>query len=166
MTDMWASSSVDEESEEMSSLASEPMPDPTPEALGRAVRQRRAELRMSQADVRAESGLSVTTISKIERGAHDLSVQRATMRRLDLAMQWPVGTAEAWYYGRGGVVDTPAGEAPDMVRWVEDLAPLVAEQLRRDRRLPAIAVDGLPEPVAVALEHLVAVLRTAFSGVR
>src|SRR4051812_19732290 len=102
MRHMLDSSSVNHDRKDFLDLPSSDVP--SPEALARAARQRRAELRMSQEDVRAASGLSVTTIGKVERGDHALVVQPATLRRLDLALRWPVGTAESWYAGRGGIV--------------------------------------------------------------
>jgi hypothetical protein len=147
---------VDDDPEVFSSLASGGVP--TPDALARAVRQRRVvELRMSQEDVREASGLSITTIGKIEQGGPDLRVQRSTMRRLDLALQWPVGTCESWYDGRAGVV---AGVAPPNVAGlVEELAPLVAAQLRGDRQLSVISVADVPAEVVAALEQLVVAIR-------
>lgn len=116
---------MDKVAEQDPSLASDPMP--TPEALGRAVRQRRAELDMSQEDVRSASGLSVTTIGKIEHGDPDLRVQRATLRRLDLALRWPVGTCESWNEGRGGVVtDSPVTM---LAETIEDIANRVQRRL-------------------------------------
>lgn len=156
MRRMLVSTPVDHEPEYFSSLASDPVA--YPDALARAVRLRRAELRMSQDDVRHESGLSVTTIGKIEKGEPDLAVQRTTLRRLDAALQWPAGTAESWLAGRGGVVPTPA---TDVVSLVEELAPLVAAQLRGERMQSVVAVDGLPAEVVRAFEQLVTAVRNA-----
>lgn len=116
---------------------------------------------MSQEDVRKVSGLSITTIGKIEKGAPDLVLQTATLRRLDLALGWPVGTAEAWYHGQGGVVRTPPTDiGGDVARWVEHLAPLVAEQLRVSQTPPTtLSVVGLPEAVVAAFEQLITVVR-------
>jgi transcriptional regulator with XRE-family HTH domain len=161
MIRMLVSSSVDEERREFSSVDCGGVADPR--ALAVAVRQRRAELAISQEHVRATSGLSVTTISKIERGDPDLNVQKATLRRLDLALQWPVGSAESWLEGRGGIVTGPALEAPDLMRWAEELAPLVAHQLRAGREAAVqLSVEGVPEDVVAALDDLVRVIRNHF----
>lgn len=156
MSRMLSSTSVDDPSETFSDVRSPDMP--SPDALARAARQRRAELRLSQEDVRAASGLSITTIGKIERGDPDLAVQKATMRRLDLALGWPVGTAESWYQGRGGLVPVPA----DLERLAAELLPLLTAQLSAERSDPsAISVAGLPEPVVAAFEQLVRAVRNA-----
>jgi transcriptional regulator with XRE-family HTH domain len=156
---------VDDDSEDFSDVPSPDVADPlTPEQLARAVRLRRAELRMSQEDIRRASGLSITTIGKIEHGAPDLVVQNATLRRLDVALGWPVGTAEAWYQGRAGVVPGAGGVAPsDLHRLVEELLPLLEEagaQVARRRETPtALSVVGLPEEIVAALEQLLRAIR-------
>ena len=123
---------VDGDSDLFSHLASAAVPASAPEALARAVRQRRAELRLSQEDVRRASGLSVTTIGKIERGDAQLTVQTATLRRLDLALQWPVGTCESWYEGRGGVITpAPSGSSSEPLTLgdISALVPMVLQAL-------------------------------------
>jgi transcriptional regulator with XRE-family HTH domain len=136
-----------------------------PEELGRAVRQRRAELRMTQQEVRAASGLSVTTISKIETGSHDLSVHDSTLRRLDLALQWPVGTAEAWLAGRAGIVaQTPATLDRSAIAAV---VPMVIEalQAQSDVSLSTMAyLAQLPEPVRRSFETLIAQVAEALAA--
>lgn len=114
---------------------------------------------MSQEDVHDRSGLSVTTVSKIERGDPDLHVQRVTLRRLDVALQWPVGTSESWYLGHGGVVATPA--VTDVATLVEELAPLVAAQLRDERAQSTVSVADMPADVVRALEQLIGAIRVA-----
>lgn len=115
---------------------------------------------MSQEDVRAASGLSVTTIGKVERGDHDLVVQPATLRRLDLALRWPVGTAESWYAGRGGIVTGGSDAAPSgLARIVEELAPMVAAQLRAEAQQSTLSVAGLPDDIVAALEQLLRAVR-------
>jgi transcriptional regulator with XRE-family HTH domain len=121
------------------------------------VRARRRELRISQEDIRAASGLSITTIGKIENGDAELRVQRATMRRLDQALQWPVGTCESWYMGRGGITAATV----DHAALVSELAPLVAAQLRDQRQNHSLSVVDLPAEIVTALEQLVAAIRYA-----
>ena len=150
---MLASTTVDSDAEEFSSLTSADVP--APDVLARAVRQRRAELRLSQEDIRRASGLSVTTIGKIERGDPDDVVQRVTMRRLDLALRWPVGTCESWYDGRGGIVavaDLPDG---DLGPLLDQLAPLIAERLGAATS-DTVSVAGLPPAIVTALRRLIA----------
>jgi transcriptional regulator with XRE-family HTH domain len=150
--------------QDFSDVPSPDVPDPlTPEQLARAVRLRRAELRMSQEDIRRASGLSITTIGKIEHGAPELVVQNATLRRLDVALGWPVGTAEAWYQGRAGVVPGVGGVAPaDLHRLVEELLPLLeaAGAPARRRETPtSLSVVGLPEEIVDALDQLLRAVR-------
>jgi hypothetical protein len=115
---------------------------------------------MTQDDVRNASGLSITTIGKIEHGGPDVIVQTATMRRLDLALRWPVGTAESWYHGRGGIVVPSAPN--DLERLARELMPLLAGELRAEREQSTLAVGGIPENVVAALEQLVREIRAAF----
>lgn len=154
---MLVPTTVDPDPEYFSSVASAVVPHP--EALARAVRQRRAELRLSQEEIRHATGLSVTTIGKIEAGGPDLAVQRSTLRRLDVALEWPVGTCESWFAGRGGVVSATA--TTDVAALVEELAPLVAAQLRGERGESTVSVAGLPPDVVEALERLLTAIRNA-----
>ena len=125
--------------------------------LAGSARARRAELGLTQEDVRARSGLSVTTIARIENG--DPKVSMASLRRYDDAVGWPPGTAESHRRGRGGVVAMPTGVSDgNLSAMVEQLAPLIAEQLRARRGMTTINVAGLSAAVVVALEQLVAVL--------
>lgn len=131
---------------------------PYPEALARKVRRRRSELRLSQEDVREASGLSVTTIGKIERGDDDVRIQRATMRRLDAALDWPIGTCESVFEGR----EAPRAIGEDLQVIVEAaVARAVNERLLEDRLASAISVAGLPPEVARALDGLVVAIRNS-----
>ena len=160
---MLVSTSVDEDDEEISDVPSPDVPDPTPEQLARAVRQRRAELRLSQEDVRRTSGLSITTIGKIERGDPDIVVQKATMRRLDVALRWPVGTAESWYDGPWRRRARPGRRRPRAARrrarrrCCRPTAPPNVELNDLRRR----AAEGIPNRRR-RLEQLVRELRNAF----
>lgn len=107
---------------------------------------RRIEAGLTQEDVRLRSGLSVTTIAKIEAG--DASVSRASFDRYDDAL------SPGWLLSE------------DVGRLVESLAPLVAERLLA-RRAPAdamISVAGLPEVLVAVVERLVIDLRRALGG--
>ena len=68
------------------------------EALGRAVHERRNELSMTQGDVAQRSGLSVSSISGIERGAHQ-NIRVTSLVALDRALRWEEGTAALHYSG-------------------------------------------------------------------
>lgn len=153
---MLVPTTVDPEPEYFSSVASGVVPHP--EALARAVRQRRAELRLSQEEIRGATGLSVTTVGKIEKGDADLAVQRSTLRRLDVALEWTPSTCESWLAGRGGVVT--ATSATDVAALVEELAPLVAAQLRGGPP-STVSVAGLPTEIVEAFERLLTAIRNA-----
>ena len=140
------STTVDDDAEKYSSLASADVP--APDVLAAAVRQRRAELRMSQEDVRRTSGLSVTTIGKIERGDPDDIVQRVTMRRWTLPCAGRSAPASRGTTAAVGSSPSPtclptATSGPLLDR----LAPLIAERLEARRSRSTINVDGLPPAV-------------------
>lgn len=122
--------------------------------LARAVlTRRRIELGLTQDQVYERSGISTTTQSKIERGR---GASETTLRRLDLALDWPAGTCKSYYQGRGGVL-TPSPHA-DAHQLLEELAPMVSERLRAQREV--VSVAGLPPAVVVALERLIAEIAT------
>lgn len=101
------------------------------------LRARRVQLGITQEEVRARTGLSVTTIAKIESG--DPTVSRSSLRRYEEALR----------------------SGDEIVSLVEELAPLVAEQLRAGA-VPverSIGVDGIPEDIVLALEQLVLAIR-------
>lgn len=101
------------------------------------LRARRIQLGITQEEVRARTGLSVTTIAKIESG--DPTVSRSSLRRYEEALR----------------------SGDEIVSLVEELAPLVAEQLRAGA-VPverSIGVDGIPEDIVLALEQLVLAIR-------
>ena len=126
--------------------------------LARAARARRAELGLTQEEVRERSGLSVTTIARIESG-HG-SVKPASLRRYDIAVQWPTGTAESWRLGRGGIVSVAAASSADLVALAEQLAPLVARNLRAAARSAStVDVSGLSAEQVAVIEAMVAQLR-------
>jgi transcriptional regulator with XRE-family HTH domain len=65
-----------------------PQPGPHVERIGRRLRARRHALGLTLADVAAPEGLSLSTVSGIERGMHEPSarVLAAICRRLDLSL--------------------------------------------------------------------------------
>lgn len=97
-----------------------------PLALGRAVRARRLELDLGQADVVQRSGLSLSTISAIERGlAHKL--RPTSLIALDKALEWSDGTAALLYSGLGSVreaIRDLGGKPPTGSRYRELLLAL------------------------------------------
>lgn len=110
-----------------------------------ARRENRISLGLTQEDVRERSGLSITTIAKIEAG--DPTASRGSLHRYDEALTGGEGPLSA-----------------DVSRLVETLAPLVAERLLA-QRAPSdatISVAGLPEVLVAVLERLVADLRRSF----
>ncbi len=66
--------------------------------LGKYVRERRAKLGMTQADVTAAGGPSDTTLTGIENGTA-ASVSPATLRKLDRGLNWPPSSAKQLYAG-------------------------------------------------------------------
>lgn len=123
---------------------------------GNAARARRAELGLTQDDVRKLSGLSVTTISKIERG--EAPIKASSLRRYDLAVKWAPGTAESWEAGRGGTVFVSHAGAE-----ADELVARVVQMLKGEQALagPTISVGDLPEPIVGALRAFVGQLSAA-----
>jgi transcriptional regulator with XRE-family HTH domain len=82
----------------------------TVNTIGQALEARRTELGWTQRDLSHQSGVSLTTISAIERGARD-NFQTVTLNALDRALGWPHGTLEAIQRGEQpperGSVSTP-----------------------------------------------------------
>jgi transcriptional regulator with XRE-family HTH domain len=64
------------------------------EHLGAAIEQRRDALGWTQRDLSDASGVSLTTISAIERGARE-HFQSTTLTALDRALGWPTGQSLA-----------------------------------------------------------------------
>ncbi|MDG3012185.1 helix-turn-helix transcriptional regulator [Rhodococcus sp. D2-41] len=76
--------------------------------LGQVIQQRRDnELGLTQEEVREAGGPSIATLSALENGVGK-PPSRATLRKLDAALQWSPGSAERVW--RGGTPDalTPA----------------------------------------------------------
>jgi predicted transcriptional regulator len=84
--------------------------------------RRKVELGISQEAVRVASGLSTTTIANVEHA--DPNVTMASLRSLDVGLQWPVGTCESWLTGRAGVVSTSTA-TPDLASMSEQLSLIV-----------------------------------------
>lgn len=103
------------------------------ERLAAAVRQRREDLGgLSQAQVAHDAGLSVATWGKVEN-AKD-SVKPRTLRRIDVGLQWPPGTAQAILRGVN-----PA----TMGRMGDETVGVVADtERRRSPRTSAVEEDA------------------------
>lgn len=113
--------------------------------LGKAVRERRANLGMTQADVASAGGPSDTTLTGIENGTAK-AVSPSTLRKLDSALHWPRGYSRALWQGeqplplddepaselsQGGVRTTTAGKdgMGDGVKpWTERMADVLADR--------------------------------------
>lgn len=96
--------------------------------LGRAVRDRRTELRMTQDDVARAGGPSDVTVRNIE-SASVSRVNAGTLGKLDHALQWEAGTASAHLQG---TVESAVSNAPAPVHLHEASdSALLAEIARR-----------------------------------
>lgn len=134
------------------------LPDVSAQALGKAARLRRVEMGLSQEDVRARSGLSITTISRIEHGS--TKVRKPSLRRYDIAVGWPPGTAESFRAGRGGAVEGAytAPSADELVELAVQLTPLIVENIRATATA-SVDVSGLTPEQIKAVETTVAAFR-------
>jgi len=121
------------------------------EALGRAVKERRIQLGMSQLDVSQRGGPSTTTVSRIELGRLP-NISQDTLLKLDNALAWRSGSSALVL--EGGKPDKPDAETairhvnkqaavrisggmfdllePDEVAEVRSLAEAVARQRARE----------------------------------
>lgn len=106
--------------------------------LGRAVRDRRTELRMTQDDVAAAGGPSDVTVRKIESGKVS-RINVATLSKLDEALQWAPGTAVGHLDRKVDDVVTPAPrpvylhEASDADLLIEVSRRMSEQRARHDR---------------------------------
>jgi transcriptional regulator with XRE-family HTH domain len=126
----------------------------TGESWGRTARLRRLEQRLTKIDLQRISGLSPTTISKIEES--DTSVTQTTMRRYSLAVGWDERTLEQLRAGRrvllGGSQDGSGLSDENIARVAEAISrvqPLrtqivdVTDLSRSDIGLVELLVDRL-----------------------
>jgi transcriptional regulator with XRE-family HTH domain len=110
-------------------------------AVGRAVATRRGELRLTQAELAAASGLSTRTISVVESGRWS-GTRRSICAALDVGLQWQVGTTAA-LVAAGSEQADPYPTAPP--------APAV------DQQLLGLLASATPE----AVDAVRAVLRAS-----
>lgn len=113
---------------------------------GKTARLRRLEQGLSKIELQRISGLSPTTISKIEEA--DPSVTVTTMRRYSLAVGWDERTLEMLRAGR---------RLPDDIGMSEDSLARLAEAVGRIRpaRSQSLDVSGLSRPDVELVERLV-----------
>lgn len=78
--------------------------------LAGAIEARRDELGWTQRDLSEQSGVSLTTISAIERRARD-GFQTTTLNALDRALGWTIGTSHALL--RGDEIPSPSADRPN-----------------------------------------------------
>lgn len=62
--------------------------------LANAVRERRAQLRLAQADLAARGGPGEITVGKIERGEGISQLRWKTLAALERALEWPDGLVD------------------------------------------------------------------------
>ncbi|NNH73649.1 helix-turn-helix transcriptional regulator [Nocardia uniformis] len=119
-----------------------------PEYLGQVTHARREELKLSKQAVHASVGLNPLTLSKIENGQAG-QIRKDTLSRLDRAMQWKEGSAEAAFVWRRPPVEASKSPAtapsvlyipfpPELIQSTVKLAETVADAVGGDERLAGI----------------------------
>lgn len=118
-----------------------------PQALGAAAHARRIELQMLQCDVVARSGLSLSTVSAIERGLAD-NLRPKSLAALDRALQWEEGTAAFHYSGMTTVREAirKLGGKPPRGSTYRDLLLALAQMTDEDIDMIVSAVRNRQNP--------------------
>ncbi|MFE1596572.1 helix-turn-helix domain-containing protein [Nocardia sp. NPDC058705] len=122
-----------------------------PEYLGQAVQARRNELGLSKSAVHAISGLNPLTLSKIEDGQAG-RIRKDTLNKLDTALQWQKGSAEAAFTARRPPVEATATAQrapsvlyipfpPDLIQSTVKLAETVSSMAGGDERLADVVAS-------------------------
>jgi transcriptional regulator with XRE-family HTH domain len=112
------------------------------EELGRAIRRRREELKLSLRDVADETGVSASTLSRIENGAGKPDADN--IARLTSWLNMPM---ERVLGGR----HTNSDEAPAVIYYPHESTPEIVEaHLRADRNLTPETANALSELFRVA----------------
>ena len=112
------------------------------EELGRAIRRRREELKLSLRDVADETGVSASTLSRIENGAGKPDADN--IARLTSWLNMPM---ERVLSGRHANSD----EAPAVIYYPHESTPEIVEaHLRADRNLTPETANALSELFRVA----------------
>ncbi len=130
------------------------------EALGDAVRQRRKELGLTQADEAARGGPSVETVRAIENNRAG-RLGRQSRRALERAIEWDVGTIDAVLEGAaprvlGTATGASAPPAPATGREATSAAAerfAMAERLIKMRQAFTNHRDDMTETARVAMEE-------------
>lgn len=131
------------------------------ERLGRAVRARRKELGLSQADVTARGGPSVPTLRVVENNRAGRLSSRLR-RALERAIEWDTGSVEAILDGgfartmppltaAGAHASPPASRPASATDAAERF--VMAERLVKMRRTFARHRDTMPETARTAIEE-------------
>ncbi|MFE3229291.1 hypothetical protein [Nocardia sp. NPDC059228] len=152
--------------------------------LGQLAHQRRLELGLSQAKVAEAGGPSDTTQTALEAGALS-KVRPATLRKLDIGLQWAPGSAAAILRGEepaaAGSPDEPTQPGREVAQgpqrpqgrdWVDPLGgihvPLAPDQLAPERinQLLVVIADLDVQSRALLDSENPAVQRTAAAAQR
>ena len=112
--------------------------------LGRAVRDRRTELRMTQDDVARAGGPSDVTVRNLE-SASVSRVNAATLGKLDVALQWEPGTSSAHLQG---TAEQPVGTAPAPVLLHDASDSALLAEIARRFDLTRSSREPAPHPTA------------------
>lgn len=110
-------------------------------ALARAIRARRAELKLTQADLAQAAGISVSAIQKLEDPKSDIRRPRS-LPKVERALKWEPGSADAVL--DGGTATPLAAPTPESTppaplgngidpEFLIELASSTPEQLQRVR---------------------------------
>lgn len=133
------------------------MDEPNLPRLADAVRRRREELGLGQADLQARGGPGVTTVGKIER-AEIPKPMRSTLKRLDAALEWVPNSA--LFVLRGGTASPLDEPLPS-----RDVEPEVPRPGSADIRPVGLGLDaeadGLPPEDVEAIRAQVRALKRA-----
>lgn len=114
-------------------------------SFSEAVAQRRKRLNLTYQEIEAAGGPSSPTMLSIEQG-RKRSIRESTFAKLDIALQWPAGTARREY------ADDTASSTPTFTRDRDRLADLqTAYRQLLDNDAPPEALAAAGEVLAYAL---------------
>jgi hypothetical protein len=114
------------------------------EALGRAVKERRTQLRLSQ-DLRLQGGPGPRTVWAIERGTSNLLPYTRT--QLEKALCWPRGHVDRVLAGTAGPLDRDPARPLEVVALAGQMISLlaVADRTPAAERVLGALSDWMPE---------------------
>jgi hypothetical protein len=108
------------------------------ERLGKAVRERRAELELNQVEVHQVGGPSNTWQTLIENDRLE-KLSRVTARKIDAGMQWESGSARRVWNGTGEAVPVLPGRSSKDSAWLrEQIGAARLDEATRARLLEAL----------------------------